>query len=128
MRSPAMTAMGGNVEFSCGAWRSTSRDEPGTAIARNVVVHPLRQHQQSILEFDEIHQVDEDPHEPGDESGDAKEAKIGDSFVAADGREVAFVEIVERLGRGTSGGARANEARHPAALLHRDWRESRQRL
>src|SRR5207248_1360680 len=46
--------------------RLAAGDQAGAAVAGDVVVHPLGQHQQAVLEFHQIHQVHEDPREPGD--------------------------------------------------------------
>src|ERR1035437_5768390 len=68
------------------------------AVAREVVVHPLDKHQQAIFELHQVHEVHEDPGKPGGEAGDVQLTEFGHGPIAADGREIALVEVVE--GRG----------------------------
>src|SRR5205807_847550 len=101
-------------------------DEARAAIARDVVVDPLGEHEETVLELHQIHQVDENPREPREKAGDAYETEIGDGLVAADGRQVSLIEIVEGFVCGTPVDAGADEARYVAALLHGDGRDTGQ--
>src|SRR5262249_7091455 len=97
--------------------RGVPRNQACPTIPGDVVVYPLGQYQQAILELHQVHQVYEDPHEPRKESPEVQLAEIGDCLIAADGREVALVEVVE--GRQSFAlETRADGARHIAALLH----------
>src|SRR6266545_2440990 len=70
-------------------------DEAGAAVAGEVVVHPLDEDEEAVIELDQVHEVDEDPEEPGGEPGKAQAPEVGDGLVAADGGEVALVEVAE---------------------------------
>src|SRR5260370_31960538 len=105
-----------------------ARNQPRAAISREVVVHPLHEHQQAIVELHQVHQVYEDPCEPRRESGDMHFAEIGDRLIAADRREVALVEIMERRGRRAPRRAVAYQPGDVTALLHRHRRYSGQQL
>src|ERR1017187_8190086 len=61
------------------------------AVSRYVVVHPLGEHQQSIVKFDQVHQMHEDPGEPGRKPRDMELAEFGHGPIAADRGEIAFV-------------------------------------
>src|SRR5262245_26996012 len=54
-----------------------ARYQPGPPIESQVVVNPLGQDQQPVLELHQVHQMDKDPNEPCDESADVNPAKIG---------------------------------------------------
>jgi PAS domain S-box-containing protein len=56
------------------------------AIPGEVVVDPLDQHQHPVVEFHQVHQVHEQPHEPGNGSGEMQPAKVRHGFVASNRR------------------------------------------
>jgi PAS domain S-box-containing protein len=63
----------------------SARNEACAPIPGDVVVDPLDQHQQAVVEFHQIHQVHEQPHEPCHGSRDMQRAKRRHGFVASDG-------------------------------------------
>src|SRR5437879_4174763 len=76
--------------------RALTRNEPRPAVPGEIVPGPLHEHQQSVVELDEIHQMDEQPREPGEEATEAQAAgDVGDRGVAADDRHGAAIAIVE---------------------------------
>jgi len=48
-------------------------DEPGAPLAGEVVPGPLGQHQQLVVEADQVADVNEDPHQPGREAAETGE-------------------------------------------------------
>lgn len=75
-------------------------DEAGAAFVGHVRPCPLNENEQAVAESDEIENVNEEPGEPGEESGDVNAAEFGDGGGASDGGDGAFVPVVEG---GTSG-------------------------
>src|SRR5262249_23877719 len=68
-------------------------DEPGGPAARDVVPRPLHQHQQAVLEADDVHQVDEQPCQPGEVTVEAHPAQVSDGTSTANGRHAALVLV-----------------------------------
>src|ERR1022692_3352827 len=108
--------------------RGAVGDQARAAVAGEVVVHPLGEYQQPIFELHQVHQMYEDPGEPGGEAGDVQLAELGHSSIAADGGEVALVEVVKRRGIFATGQAALDQAGDVAALLHGDRCHAGQRL
>ena len=72
-------------------------DQPRPAIARDVVVYPLAQHQKPVLESHQVEKVNEKPGEPGEQAGEADRPQIGDSSRPPYSRQVALVPVVKRI-------------------------------
>jgi len=88
--------------FRVGGWSlrpsgkiGAAGDEAGSALVGEVRPGPLDENQDAVAEADEEKDVDEEPGEPGEESGDVEFAEVGDSGGAADGGERAFVPVVK---------------------------------
>ena len=64
------------------------------------------------------------PGQPGKPASQAQPAKIGNGFVAADGRQIAVVSLTERGGRRFAGEARSDDAGDIGALLLCDRRHA----
>src|SRR5262245_3147411 len=103
------------------SWRTVVRvvagDEAGGAVARDVIPHPLHQHQNAVVKLHQVHDVHEQPDQPGAEAGNAQPAEVGDGGAAADGRQVALVVVMERH-QLLAAEAGLDEPGHVAALLH----------
>src|ERR1039457_7282870 len=97
--------------------RGAVGDQARAAVAGEVVVHPLGEYQQPIFELRQVHEMYEDPGEPGGKAGDVQAAEFGDGLVAADGSQVALVEVAEGRGRGAAGHAAADQPGYGGALL-----------
>src|ERR1035438_6449106 len=112
--------------------RLAASDQARSAVAREVVVHPLGEYQQAIVELHQVHEMYEDPGEPGGESGDVQLAEFGHGLVAANRGQIALIEVTERrgrcAGRCAAGHAAANQPGDLAALLHGHRRHPGQRL
>jgi hypothetical protein len=70
-------------------------DQAGAAAEGKVKEAPLDQDEDAALEFNDVDEVDEEPDEPGDETGHVDAENVGDGGGAADDGHVAFVEIFE---------------------------------
>src|SRR5262249_4178243 len=72
-----------------------ARDEPRPALVAGVGQGPLEHHHEAVAEPDEIEDVDEAPHEPGEEAMEAQPRDLGDRRASADDGQRALVEVVE---------------------------------
>src|SRR4051794_22149308 len=83
-------------------WRLIRRrdagDQPRAAPTRHEAEHPPQEHEQPVLEADQVVEVDDEPRDPGHQAAEANDVQIGDGAGPADRREVALVEVVEGLG------------------------------
>ena len=124
-----ITAMGAAYEGGratpCGS--GTVLDHASAAAAREEAERPADQHQQPVLEADQVPEVDHEPGDPGGKPAQANGVEVRDGPCPADRREVALVAVVERLvvpapqtGLDELGGV--------AALLHGDRRDAREVL
>ena len=77
-------------------------DEACSAFVGHVGPGPLNKDEQAVSESDEEEDVNEEPGEPGEESGDVDFAELGDGSGASDGGEGTFVPVME----GGAGGSR----------------------
>src|SRR5215471_2247883 len=76
---------------------ATVGDQAGATAEGQVEKAPVHHHENAALKFDNVEEVDEDPDEPGDKTGDVKTKDIGNGGEAADDGHVTLVEIFERL-------------------------------
>src|SRR5690349_20894247 len=58
---------------------------------------PVEERGDPVLEADQVEDVHPQPHQPGGEPGEPEALDVGDRVEARYGREVALVEVVERL-------------------------------
>src|SRR5256885_1526479 len=73
--------------------RTRPRDQPGRAVARQIVPGPLQQDQKPVLKADQVDNVHEQPREPGQIAGKADPTQIGHCGGPADGRQFALVPV-----------------------------------
>src|SRR5277367_7075701 len=83
-------------------------NEAGAAAEGEIFESPLNEDNDAALKFDDVHQMDEEPDEPGEQAGDLEAKNIGYSGGTSDVGHVAFVEIVERLAGGLASEASAD--------------------
>src|SRR5881394_3875285 len=95
------------------------RDEADPALKRHIGPGPIEHHGQPIAEPDEPENVQKDPEQPGEKSGDSQSENVADRRSPSDGGHDAVIAIVERLKRLLSDGAH-DVARRVRALLDRD--------
>src|SRR5919199_2373079 len=79
------------------AW-ITSGNQLRPTLARQVVPGPLEEHQELIVEADQVVDVHKQPQEPGRESGQTQSAEICHPGVTADDRQIALVDVMELSG------------------------------
>src|ERR1051326_1945799 len=79
--------------------RDRAGDQPGAAVVGQVEETPLDEHQDAVREFHQVHQVDEQPDQPGYEAGHVKGADLRYGGGSADHGQAPLVEIVERRKR-----------------------------
>src|SRR5690349_2521250 len=70
-------------------------DQTGGPVEREIIPGPLDEDQEAVAETDEVHQVDDEPHHPGDEAAEMEFAEVGDCGRAADGGHVTEVAVAE---------------------------------
>lgn len=73
-------------------------DYAGSTAESEVFEAPLDEDLDAALEFDYVHQVDEEPDEPGHDACYVNAEDVGDGGSATDYGHIAFVEIVEWIG------------------------------
>src|SRR4249919_3624297 len=56
---------------------------------------PMKHGREPVLEADEVHDVNDEPHDPREETGEPDLADAGDRVESRDGRHAAFVEVLE---------------------------------
>ena len=71
-------------------------DEASATAEGEILEAPLDENLDAALELHDVHEMDEEPHEPGEKTGDVHTENIGNGGGAADDSHVALVEIVER--------------------------------
>ena len=82
----------------------------------------------AALEFNNVHEVNEEPDKPGGESGDVDAEDVGDGSGASDDGHVAFVEVMKARGRSLAGQTRGDHFGGEAPTLDGDLRDARQRF
>src|SRR5262249_58602984 len=103
-------------------------DEARPSPAGDVGPDPLQKDAHAEVGLREELEVDAGPRQPRDEALHAQTAALEDRKVLAHHRHVALVEVAERLEVRLPGEARAEQAAHIAALLHRDLGDTGQWL
>src|SRR4029077_18866391 len=97
-------------------------DQAGAALVGEIRPGPLDHHDQAIAESDEEKNVDEEPCQPGEISGQVKLAglsELGDGGGAADGGQAAFV-VVPKFAARLIFKVAGDGVRHPFSLLDGD--------
>ena len=74
-------------------------DEASAAAEGEVLETPLDENLNAALELNDVHEMDEEPDEPSEETGDVQSENIGDGSGASDNGHVALVEIMEGRNR-----------------------------
>src|SRR5215216_4134597 len=70
-------------------------DEPDTSLPGEVGRCPFDQHEQTVAKTDQLENVQEQPGEPCERTGEAQTADIGNGRAAADNRHAAAVCVHE---------------------------------
>ena len=107
-----------------GERRVGAHDDAHRAVEAEVVPGPAHQHAEPVLEADQVVEVDDEPHDPAEEAGEAERADLPDGRRPTDRRERALVAVAER--------ARPRSVqdlvRDEAAGLHRGRRQHREHV
>ena len=81
-----------------GAGRQSCGDQPRAAAVREEADRPADDDEQPVLEADQVPEVDHEPRDPRHEAAEVHALDVGHRAGAADGGEVALVDVVEGLG------------------------------
>src|SRR5262245_43357953 len=103
-------------------------DELRTPLPGAIRPHRLGPDPPPVSKSLEKRNVDKSPHQPRREPAQLDKAGIQNGAAAPDHGHVAFVDIVERWWRGTSGLAFGNHFAHEAPPLHGHLRDPGQRF
>src|SRR5262245_58323597 len=83
------------------AWRALplvmSDDKPHTSPVCAIVPHPLYEDEQPVAKANEIHEVDEEPQQPGCQATQVDVPEIGHRRGPADGGHRASISVAEGL-------------------------------
>src|SRR5215467_6023541 len=82
-----------------------SGDQPRTVIVGEIGPGPLDHYKEAITKTDEEQQVNEQPGQPGEESGEMQLAQVSHRVRPPNGGEASFVEILKPLARLAGQGA-----------------------
>src|SRR5258707_9202162 len=72
------------------------RDQPHAALEGDVIPQPGERHDEAVADLDQEIDVHQAPEQPAEEAGELEPAELHHGRMAADGREIALVAIVER--------------------------------
>src|SRR5204862_1354732 len=87
----------GSGPWSSGRLAGTSRgDDARAATVCQEARAPACEHDQPVLDTDQIEEMHEEPGQPGDEAGQLDTVQIGYSLRLADRRQIPLVEVAER--------------------------------
>src|SRR2546423_990459 len=75
-------------------------DDPGASVIGDVVPRPIEKDAGPVAKADELHQVEHEPHDPGEKSPESQTPELGDRGVAADRRHGAGIVVGDPLDRG----------------------------
>lgn len=92
-------------------------DQPRRPVSCQVVPAPLQEHQQAILELDQVDQVDEEPDQPGRKTVQPQSANLCHGRRAANHRHAAAVAVAKRR-RGPAAQSAGDQACRVGPLLH----------
>ncbi len=115
-------------DWESGVGNGGTGDEASTTTEGEVLEAPLNENLDAALELNDVHEMDEEPDEPGEEAGDVQTENIGDGTSAADDGHVALVEIVERRDAALPFQARFDSFCGVTAALNCDLRDAGKRL
>ncbi len=101
-----------------------SGNQPRAAGEGQILEAPLHKDHHAVLKLHQIHQVDEEPHQPGRQSRKVQAEDARHGGTAADYRQIALIEIVE--GRQIAGAVQAFDdgARGVRSALHSHLRHA----
>jgi len=71
-------------------------DKASATTESEIFETPLDENLDAALKLNDVHEMDEQPDAPGEETGDVQTENVGDSGGAADDSHVSLIEIVER--------------------------------
>src|SRR5437899_10031207 len=106
-------------------WLALACDQSCAAIEGEVAEAPADEYDEPVLEAHQVHQMDEQPHEPGHVAAEFQTADFSDGRRPSDHCEVPFVHEMERLNRLTRKSV-LNDLCHITALLNSGGRDTRQ--
>src|SRR5229473_2501007 len=99
-------------------------DQAGTAAEGQVFESPLNKNDDAALKLHDINQVDEKPHQPGQQTGNVDAKNVCDRGGAADHGHFALIEIMKWRKLFPSVQTGADDLGHVRTALHRDLRDS----
>ena len=73
------------------------RNQARATVEGHVLVAPPQEDEGAIERLRQVHQVDEQPHEPGDKAVNLEATNDADTGISPDHSQVAFIEIAEWL-------------------------------
>src|SRR5579863_8942371 len=72
-----------------------ARNEASPAIEGKILKSPLNKNEHAVLELHNVHEVNEQPDDPGWPSPNMKTKDISDGSRTADHRNIAFIEVAK---------------------------------
>ena len=111
-----------------GVGHSGAGDKASAATESEILETPLDENLDAALELNNVHKMDEQPDEPGEDTGDVQTENVGDSGGAPDHSHVSFIEIVERRNGGLPCQARFDCFGDVASPLNGDLGDAREWL
>src|SRR5712664_4240909 len=94
-----LTAVGLVTERTClidGVRGGFAGDQAGAAAEGQIFESPLYENADAALKLHDVNQVDEEPHEPGEQPGNVDAKNICHRGRAADHGHLTFIEIAKR--------------------------------
>src|SRR3954466_16414340 len=103
---------------------SAPRDHTGAAAVAHEAERPADEHDEPVLEADQVREVNAEPERPRDEAGQSERAELAHRAQPADRRQVALVAVAEPVGRRPPREAVADDPAGEPAPLHPGRREA----
>src|SRR6266851_6874060 len=125
-----LAAVGLVTERTClidGVRGGFAGDQAGAAAEGQIFESPLYENADAALELHDVNQMDEKPHEPGEQPGNVDAKNIGDRGRAADDGHFTLIEIAERRRRRLAFDAGTDDFCVISAALHSDLRHAGER-
>src|SRR5581483_9543168 len=106
--------------------RCISSNQSCTTLVSDIRPSPLNEHNYSVSKADQEENVNKQPRQPGEVTGNVQLSDFRDGRGTADGCEAPLIKIMEIFSRIILQVA-GDCLPYITALLHRHWRNSRQR-
>src|SRR6185369_716579 len=121
-------AASGNGMVEVDISRGGTGNEPRSAAEGHVLDCPLHENYEPALELDDVHKVDEGPHDPRRQAPEVHAENVGHCGGASDNCEVSFIEVAERCWLWFTFHFPRDGFRGVSSALHRHLRNPLQRL